>query len=112
MVREVRQGAVRAYDVQPADFGVERAQPETIRGGDPETNAAILLDVLQGRPGPTRDAAVINAGAALYAAGRADTFLDGARVAAEALDSRAAQTTLDRLRAVSQGARADVGSAA
>jgi anthranilate phosphoribosyltransferase len=103
---------VQAYEVQPEDFGVERAQPDSIRGGDPETNAAILLDILQGRSGPTRDAAVMNAGAALYAAGRVDSFRDGARMAAEALDSRAAHTTLERLRASSQGARQDVGSAA
>lgn len=106
MVREVRGGDVRTYEVSPEDFGVERAGPDAVRGGDPTTNAAILRAVLDGERGPARDAAVINAAAALYAAGRAPSLQGGARMAREILDSRAAQETLERLRAVSQRARA------
>ncbi len=112
MVREVREGTVRTYDVSPEDFGVSRAEPEAVRGGDPEVNSAILRRILEGQPGPPRDAAVMNAGAALYVAGHAENFLEGAKKAAQALDSQAALHTLERLRAVSQGARAEIGSAA
>ena len=112
MVREVRDGTVRSYQVGPEDFELAPADPEAVRGGDPETNAAILLSIVEGQRGPTRDAAVMNAGAALYAAGRAPGFQEGAAQAAAALDSGAALQTLQRLRAVSQGVRADIHSAA
>lgn len=112
MVREVRRGAIQAYDVAPEDFGVARSPADTIRGGDAERNAAMLLGLLAGETGPARDAAVINAAAALYTAGKAVSLGDGARLAAAALDSGRARTTLESLRATSQGARADVVSAA
>jgi anthranilate phosphoribosyltransferase len=107
-VREVRGGEVRAYEVTPEDFGVPRALPESLRGGDIEQNAAMLLDVLRGRTDARRDAAVINAGATLYASGRASTLAEGARLAEGVLDSGAALAILDRLRDVSRGARAEV----
>jgi len=107
-VREVSGGEVRAYTVAPEDFGVERSAPESIRGGDAETNAGILMDLLQGKRGPTRDAAVINAAAALYASGRADDLRRGAEQAAEVLDSGAALATLELLKAVSKRARTEL----
>jgi anthranilate phosphoribosyltransferase len=91
---------------------VEQVGTGGMMGGDPETNAAILMHVLQSVEGPARDATVINAGAALYAAGKASDFRAGAQQAAEALRSRAALTTLERLREVSQDVRANLGSAA
>jgi anthranilate phosphoribosyltransferase len=111
-VREVRTGQVRAYEVEPGDFGVSSAGPEAIRGGDAETNSAILRGILDGERSPARDAAVINAAAALYASDRASDMHEGARLAADALDSRAAKLVLERLVAVSQGARAEIESAA
>jgi anthranilate phosphoribosyltransferase len=111
-VREIVDGEIRSYEVVPEAFGVQRAPLEAVMGGDAEQNAAILLDILGGSPGPTRDAAVINAAAALYASGRAETLKEGARRAQEAIDSGAATATLDRLRAVSKGARAEADSAA
>jgi anthranilate phosphoribosyltransferase len=110
MVREVRNDEVRSYELVPEDFGVGRAEPDSVRGGDAETNAAILMGVLQGRGGPTRDAAVINAAAALYAAGRADDLRRGAELAATAVESGAAASTLEKLRAVSQQAGAGGGA--
>jgi anthranilate phosphoribosyltransferase len=83
-----------------------------MKGGDVETNAAILLHILQGPTGPARDAAVVNAAAALYAAGKAPDFRSGAQQAAEALDSRAALATLEKLRETSQGVRSAIDSAA
>jgi anthranilate phosphoribosyltransferase len=111
-VREVRAGEVEAYEVTPEDFGVERWEPVAVRGGDPETNAAILRGVLLGKRGAARDAAVVNAAAALYACGRAESFAAGAEAAGRAIDSGAAAAVLERLRAASQGARARAGSAA
>jgi len=104
-VREVRAGEVTAYEIAPEDFGVARSWPDSMKGGDPETNARILNAILEGQEGPARDAVVINAAAALYAANRAATFQ-------AALNSGAARTTLERLRTVSQGARASMGGAA
>jgi anthranilate phosphoribosyltransferase len=111
-VREVTPDGVRAYQVSPADFGVPGAGPEAVHGGDAETNAAILQEILRGERGPHRDAAVVNAAAALYAAGSASSLADGTRIAAEAIDSRAAARMLNRLRDVSQGVRQQLGSAA
>jgi anthranilate phosphoribosyltransferase len=111
-VREVRAGEVEAYEVTPEDFGVERWEPVAVRGGDPETNAAILRGVLLGKRGAARDAAVVNAAAALYACGRAESFAAGAEAAGRSIDSGAAAAVLERLRAASQGARARAGSAA
>jgi anthranilate phosphoribosyltransferase len=107
-VREVRNGEVRSYEVVPEDFGVTRSEPDSVRGGDAETNAAILMGVFAGRAGPARDAAVINAAAALYAAGRASDVREGSKRAQESLDSGAASETLEKLRAVSQNARAEI----
>ena len=72
----------------------------------------IVRDVLAGVRGPARDAAVVNAAAALYASGRAADLREGARQAERAIDSGAAAATLERLVAVSRGARADADSAA
>jgi anthranilate phosphoribosyltransferase len=109
-VREVAGGDVKAYEIAPEDFGVERAAPESVRGGDAGTNATILLGVLQGKPGPARDAAVINAAAALYASGRAADLRSGAQQAASALDKGAALATLERLKSVSQQARQETAA--
>src|SRR5579872_1568000 len=98
-VREVRNGELRAYDVVPEDFGLPRAAADAMRGGDAATNATILSQLLDGAGGAARDAAVINAGAALYAARRAADLAAGARLAERSLDSRAARDALDRLRA-------------
>lgn len=111
-VREVRAAEVTVYEIAPEDFGVARSRPDSMKGGDPETNARILNAILEGQEGPARDAVVINAAAALYAANRAATFQAGAELAAQALNSGAARTTLERLRTVSQAARASMGGAA
>lgn len=106
-VREVRGREIRAYQVTPEDFGVARSDPETIRGGDSEVNAGIMRDVLAGKRGPTRDAAVVNAAATLYAAGKVSSLKEGAERASTLIDSGAARATLERLVSVSQGARAE-----
>ena len=98
LVAEVREGHIKRYTLTPEDFGVTRASAEAIRGGSPVENAAILLDIFDGQLGPRRDIVVINAAAALVAAGVADDFMEGAQLTAKALSSGAARQRLVDLR--------------
>ena len=96
-VAEVRDGAVRNYEVTPESFGLRRAPMESIAGGDATENAAIIRAVLSGEKSPKRDVVLLNAAAALVAAGRADSIVEGLPIAADSLDSGSAQAKLDRL---------------
>ena len=96
-VAEVRDGAVRNYEVTPESFGLRRAPMESIAGGDATENAAIIRAVLAGEKSPKRDVVLLNAAAALVAAGRADSIVEGLPIAADSLDSGSAQAKLDRL---------------
>ncbi len=96
-VGEVRGGAVRVYEVTPEDFGLGRAPISAISGGDAAHNAELLRAILAGEPGPRRDIVIANAAAALVAAGSAADFIDGARFAAESIDSGAARRKLEAL---------------
>jgi anthranilate phosphoribosyltransferase len=98
LVADVRLGQVRRYVMTPEDFHVQRAPLEAVRGGDPAYNAAIVQQVLAGEIGPRRDIVMINAAAALLAAGVADTLADGMRLSGEALSSGAAAEKLEALR--------------
>src|SRR6266853_2128052 len=89
-VGEVRGSTVRVYEITPEDFGLGRAPISAISGGDAAHNAALIRAILTGEPGPRRDIVIANAAAALVAAGRAADFLEGARIAAESIDSGAA----------------------
>ena len=100
-VVELRDGAITAFDIKPADAGLETADPGDLRGGDPAANAAALRAVLDGVRNPYRDIAVLNAAAALVVAGRATDLRSGARQAEQAIDGGVARTTLDRLIATS-----------
>jgi anthranilate phosphoribosyltransferase len=92
----------RQYVVAPEDVGLPRAPAHAIPGGDPAENAAIARAVLAGEPGPSRDLSVLNAGAAIYAAARADTLVDGVRAAQAAIDSGAAGELLARFVATTE----------
>jgi anthranilate phosphoribosyltransferase len=94
---EVSSGGVKQYRVSPEDFGLARAPREALAGGDAQASAAIIRAILSGESGPRRDIVMANASAALVAAGRAENFREGARVAAHAIDSGAAQAKLDAL---------------
>jgi anthranilate phosphoribosyltransferase len=97
---------VNTFYVHPADFGLAKASPADLKGGDAATNAAIVRAVLDGRGGAPRDIVLLNAGAALFVAGRAATVRDGIAQAAKAIDGGAARTALD---AMARGSRAEVG---
>jgi anthranilate phosphoribosyltransferase len=95
-VVEVQGDEVRAYTVVPADVGLPTSPPEAVAGGTPVQNAATTRGILAGEPGPERDLALINAGAAIYAAGRAETIAEGVGAAAAAIDGGHARDALDR----------------
>ncbi len=76
-IAEVREGNVRTYEVTPEEFGIKRACSEDISGGDAAANAAIIRDILAGKKSPRRDVVLLNAAAALVAAGRAEHLADG-----------------------------------
>ncbi len=97
-VAEVMDGRVRAYTLSPEDVGFRRAPLEALRGGTPEENAEICVRILQGETGPRRDIVLLNAGAALVAAGVAGTVEDGVARAAESIDRGRAYATLEALR--------------
>jgi anthranilate phosphoribosyltransferase len=96
-VADLQGGVVKRYTLTPEDFGMSRAPIEALRGGNATENAALIREVLQGRPGPRHDIAVINAAAALVAAEIATSFLDGAHLAANAISSGLAQEKLAAL---------------
>jgi anthranilate phosphoribosyltransferase len=97
-VSALRAGRVETYTLDPAELGFARADPEQLRGGDAQENAAIIRDILSGAlSGAPRDVVVLNAAAALVAAGRASTFETGIRLAAQSIDSGAAQRVLAQL---------------
>ena len=93
-VSECRDGAVNTFYVHPGDFGVAKAASADLRGGNAADNAAIIRDVLDGRTGPHRDVVALNAGAALFIAGRTTSVAEGIRAATAAIDSGAARDTL------------------
>ncbi len=95
-VAELRNGAVRTFELSPADFGVDPVAVEALRGGDAHDNANIIRGVLGGERGPARVAVVVNAAAALCVAGEVADPQAGAVRAAEALDSGDAERTLAR----------------
>jgi anthranilate phosphoribosyltransferase len=94
---EIRQGAVSRRELTPEDFGVPRARIEDLRGGDREVNREIVRSVLGGAAGPKRDIVLVNAAAALVAAGMAQDFRQGVALAAESIDSGAASGKLRAL---------------
>jgi anthranilate phosphoribosyltransferase len=102
LVYEVVAGDVRRREIDPLDLGIERCDPEELRGGTADENAAKIRDVFAGGNGGRRSAILLNAAGAIAAAGHADDLREGLAVAREALDSGAAAERLDALIAFSQ----------
>jgi anthranilate phosphoribosyltransferase len=99
LVAEVRGDEIRTFCLSPEDAGLPRYPPDAVRGGEAAHNAAIASRVLRGERGPYRDVVLLNAAAALMAAGLACDFREGVAVAVEAIDSGAAYAKLEALRA-------------
>jgi anthranilate phosphoribosyltransferase len=83
----VEDGSTSEIVVDALELGLSRAPLAALVGGDAQMNSAIALSVLGGEPGPARDVVLLNAGAALFVAGRATDIGDGVRLAADAIDS-------------------------
>ena len=100
-VCEIKDGWFKSRVITPEEFGFARCAREDLKGGTPAENAAITRAVLSGEQGHKRNAVLLNAGAALYIAGKADTMADGVALAGELIDSGAATRTLEKLIVVS-----------
>lgn len=100
-VCEFKDGWFRSYTIAPEDFGFERCTKDDLKGGTPEENAKITREILGGAKGHKRNAVLMNAGAALYIGGKAETLKDGIALAAKIIDSGKALETLDKLIKVS-----------
>jgi anthranilate phosphoribosyltransferase len=99
-VAELKDGAVRVFDVTPEDAGLKRAKLDELKGGLPADNAAAMQALLDGKPGPFRDIVRLNAGAALVIAGKAADLKAGAAMAADAIDAGKAKAALAKLVAI------------
>jgi anthranilate phosphoribosyltransferase len=96
-IAEVRDGRVKTFEVTPEEFGLTRAPLDSISGGDAAENAQIIRDILAGKPSAKRDVVVINAAAALVAAGRFNTIHEGIADATNSIDSGRALRKLQAL---------------
>ena len=102
-VCEFKDGWMKNYVITPEQFGLKRCTKQDLVGGTPEENAAITRAILAGEKGPKRDAVLMNAGAALYIGGKAESLAEGIKLAAKLIDEGKATETLNRLIAVSNG---------
>jgi anthranilate phosphoribosyltransferase len=104
-VHELRDGTLSRFDVDPAQFGIPTVDRGALAGGDATRNAEVVREVLDGKPGPARDIAVLNGAAALLVAGLADDLGDALDAARTAIDDGRAQTALDAFVRASVAAR-------
>ena len=100
-VCEFKDGWFKTYTITPEQFGFERCAKADLEGGTPEENAKITREILNGAVGPKRNAVLMNAGAALYIGGKADSIKEGIDLAASIIDSKKALETLEKLIEVS-----------
>ncbi len=98
---EIKDGWFKTYTITPEQFGFTRCTKADLKGGTPAENAQITRDILSGATGPMRNAVLMNAGAALYLYGKADSLKSGIALAAELIDSGAALKTLEKVIEVS-----------
>jgi anthranilate phosphoribosyltransferase len=102
-VAALENGNIRTFEVTPEEAGVARTGGDALKGGDAAFNGVALKDVLDGKAGPYRDVALLNAAAALIVAGRAKSLKEGVVLGTKSLDSGAAAARLKHLIAVSNG---------
>lgn len=101
-VCEFKDGWFKSYTIKPEDFGFNSCSKQELAGGTPQENAAITLNILQGKEkGAKRNTVLLNAGAALYIGGKADGFNEGVQLAAQLIDSGRALATLEKFIEVS-----------
>ena len=98
---EIQNGWFKSYIIKPEDFGFERCEKTDLKGGNPDENAQITRDILSGKKGHQRNATLLNAGAALYIGGKADSMKNGISLASQLIDNGSAYNTLEKLIEVS-----------
>ncbi len=101
-VAELKDGVVRRFSIRPEDFGFGRSPLDAIRAEGPQDSVRIIISVLDDTPGPARDIVVLNAGAAIYVAGLAESLKDGIQKADHAIASGEARNRLDQLVVLTQ----------
>jgi anthranilate phosphoribosyltransferase len=111
-VHEARGGEVRSYTIEPEQFGLQRWGTDAVRGGTVQENVRMAEAVLDGERGPSRDVVLLNAGAALYVAGLAESIADGIGRVGEELDSGRARSKLAEVIATSQRIKTETAHAA
>lgn len=94
-VCEVKNGWVRSYTIAPEDFGLKRCKKEELQGGLPQENAAILKSILMGEKSAKRDAAILNAAAAMFITGKYESINEAVKIANDVIDSGDALKKLD-----------------
>jgi len=105
-VCELKNGAVRRFEISPTDLGLRVANANELKGGDPTENAQALRALFDGAVGPYRDIVLLNTGAALVVADRVKNIKDGMRMAGEAIDFAKARKVLEDLIRVTNEAKA------
>ncbi len=104
MICEYKDGWLKNYEITPEQFGFERCKKDDLLGGTPAENASITRGILSGEiQGHKRNTVLLNAGAAIYTGGKADTFEDGVKIAGELIDKGKALETLEKVIEVSNG---------
>ncbi len=102
-VAELKDGEIHAFELDPTELGIPRANPQDLLGGTTQENIEIVKAILGGEKGPKRDIVILNAAAVLVAAGEAVDLKEGLRIAAESIDSGSAQDKVAQLAKISQG---------
>ncbi|MFA5339619.1 MAG: anthranilate phosphoribosyltransferase [Candidatus Omnitrophota bacterium] len=97
-ISELKGGRVKTYGISPRDFGIKKALPGDLKGGEPAENAKIAMDILSGEKGPKYDIVVLNAGCAIYAADKALNIKEGIQLAEESIESGMALGKLQALK--------------
>ncbi len=105
-VAELKEGKIIEYRLSPEDFGIERSPLQSIRAGDVEGAGKLLLDAIEGKPGPARDIVMVNAGASIYVAGLAKSIREGVEKAGLLISNGAARSKLGQLVAFTNSLRA------
>ncbi|MFA5287601.1 MAG: anthranilate phosphoribosyltransferase, partial [Candidatus Omnitrophota bacterium] len=98
IISEVFNGKFKDYEIAPEDFGFKRASLEDLIGGDAKENVGIVMDILNGMPGPKRDIVLLNSGCAIYASDKAKSIEEGIKLARKSIDSGEALKKLGLLK--------------
>jgi anthranilate phosphoribosyltransferase len=101
-IAELKEGVISRYSIRPEDYGIRRTPIDALKVEGAEQSLALIRDVLEDKSGPARDIVVLNAGAAIYIAGRADSMMSGVELAEQAISSGEARNRLDQLVVLTQ----------